>query len=172
MPGTDSGPLTLAGRFNYYSSTHLGAVARFYARLHRRLFDRFGGTRFATLFGHPVLELTVPGRKSGQPRPVMLMLVRSGDTLLVCGSNGGNPGAPNWWKNLLAADHAEVRIGRETFPVTTRVVTDDTEYATHWQTLTAAYPHFTTYRALSPRHFPIAVLARADARTNDLGGNG
>ncbi|MFE2959876.1 nitroreductase/quinone reductase family protein [Nocardia tengchongensis] len=161
MSSTDPTPLTLAGRFNYYSSTYLGAVSRFYARVHRRLYNRFGGTRFATLFGDPVFELTVPGRKSGEPRPVMLMLVRSGDDLLVCGSNGGNHGVPNWWKNLLATDKAQVRIGRDTFAVTHRVVTDPAEYEAHWRTLSATYPHFDTYRALSPRTFPIAVLTRA-----------
>ncbi|WP_051178371.1 nitroreductase/quinone reductase family protein [Nocardia concava] len=163
MSGTNSGPLTLEGRFNHYSTTYLGPVARFYARLHRRLYERFGGTRFGTLFGDPVLELIVPGRKSGAPRPVMLMQIRSGDDLLICGSNGGNPGTPNWWKNLVAApDRAAVRIGRETFPVTVRVVTDEAEYDSHWRTLTAGYRHFDTYRALSTRRFPIAVLSRAN----------
>ncbi|APA97697.1 nitroreductase/quinone reductase family protein [Nocardia seriolae] len=161
MPVTDSTRLTLAGRFNYFSSTHLGPVTRFYGRVHRRLYDRFQGTRFATLFGDPVLELTVPGRRSGVPRPVMLMQIRSGDALLICGSNGGNPGTPNWWKNLVAApDRATVRIGRETFPVTVRFITDEAEYETLWSTLTAGYSHFDTYRALSSRHFPMAALTR------------
>lgn len=162
MPGTTSTRLTLAGRFNYLSSTYLGPVTRFYGRLHRRLYNRFGGTRFTTLFGDPVLELIVPGRKSGEPRPVMLMQVWSGEDLLVCGSNGGNPGTPNWWKNLAAVDRAEVRIGRDTFPVDIRVVTDEAEYESHWRTLTAAYAHFDTYRALSSRSFPIAVLSRTN----------
>ncbi|MEC3919806.1 nitroreductase/quinone reductase family protein [Nocardia sp. CDC160] len=160
MPDNPSGKLTLQGRFNHFSSTYFGPIARFYGRVHRRLYERFGGTRFGTLFGDPVLELIVPGRKSGVPRPVMLMQVWSGDDLLVCGSNGGNPGTPNWWKNLAAVDTATVRVGRDTFPVSVRIVTDDAEYETHWRTLTAAYAHFDTYRALSPRRFPIAVLTR------------
>ncbi|AYF76153.1 nitroreductase family deazaflavin-dependent oxidoreductase [Nocardia yunnanensis] len=160
MSATASTRLTLAGRFNHYFSTYLAPLTRFYGRLHRRLYHRFGGTRFTTLFGDPVFELTVPGRTSGEPRPVMLMQVWSGDDLLVCGSNGGNPGTPNWWKNLVAADHITARVGRDTFPVTARVVTDEAEYESHWRTLTAAYPHCDTYRALSPRRFPIAVLTR------------
>ncbi|WP_405497613.1 nitroreductase family deazaflavin-dependent oxidoreductase [Nocardia sp. NBC_00511] len=164
MTGTVSGneQLTLSGRFNHYSSTYLGAVSRFYARLHRRLFEHFGGARFTTLFGRPVFELTVTGRKSGQARPVMLMLVRDGADLLACGSNGGHPGTPNWWKNLEAAGHGQVRVGRDTWPVAARVITDDAEYDRRWATLVAAYPDFTTYRALSPRRFPIAVLTRAN----------
>ncbi|WP_169814941.1 nitroreductase/quinone reductase family protein [Nocardia crassostreae] len=158
---TESTPLTLSGRFNHFSTTRLGRAARFYARLHRRLYDRFGGTRFTTLQGKPVFQLTVTGRKSGESRPVMLMLVRDGDDLLVCGSNGGNPGTPNWWGNLLATDKPEVRVGRESWPVTTHVVTDPAEYEKHWRTLVAGYPDFATYRALSTRRFPIAVLRRA-----------
>ncbi|MFI6869807.1 nitroreductase/quinone reductase family protein [Nocardia sp. NPDC050406] len=153
--------LTLSGRFNHYSSTYLGGVARFYARLHRRLYDRFGGTRFTRLQGKPVFRLTVVGRKSGEPRPVMLMLVRDGDDLLVCGSNGGHPGLPNWWKNLAAAGRGEVRVGKQTWPVSVRQVEDPAEYEKHWRTLVAGYPDFETYQALSPRKFPIAVLSRA-----------
>lgn len=157
---SDAPQLTLSGRFNHYSTTHLGGVARWYGRLHRRLYDRFGGTRFTTLQGKPVFELIVVGRKSGEPRPVMLMLVRDGDDLLVCGSNGGNPGTPNWWKNLAAAPTAEVKVGKERWPVSVRIVEDEVEYEKHWRTLVAGYPDFETYRALSPRRFPIAVLSR------------
>ncbi|NNH75307.1 nitroreductase family deazaflavin-dependent oxidoreductase [Nocardia uniformis] len=153
--------LTLSGRFNHYSSTYIGGVARFYARLHSRLYARFGGTRFTKLQGKPVFRLTVVGRKSGEPRPVMLMLVRDGDDLLVCGSNGGHPGTPNWWRNLIAAPTAHVQVGKESWPVDVRVVEDATEYEKHWRTLVAGYPDFETYRALSPREFPIAVLSRA-----------
>ncbi|UFS99247.1 nitroreductase/quinone reductase family protein [Nocardia huaxiensis] len=156
--GTD---LTLSGRFNHYSSTYLAPLAHFYARLHSRLYARFGGSRFTTLQGKPVFRLLLTGRKSGEPRPVMLMLVRDGDDLLVCGSNGGHPGVPNWWKNLLTTAAPAVQVGRDTWPVDVRVVTDEAEYEKHWRTLVAAYPDFATYRALSSRRFPMAVLSRA-----------
>lgn len=153
--------LTISGRFNHYSTTYLGGVARFYARLHRRLYMHFDGTRFTKLQGKPVFSLKVVGRKSGEPRPVMLMLVRDGDDLLVCGSNGGHPGIPNWWKNMIASPTTEVQVGRESWPVDIRVVEDETEYEKHWRTLVAGYPDFATYRALSERRFPIAVLSRS-----------
>ncbi|WP_084524163.1 nitroreductase/quinone reductase family protein [Nocardia inohanensis] len=156
-----TGELTLSGRFNHYSSTYLGAVARFYARLHARLYDRFGGTRFTTLAGKPVFRLLVTGRKSGEPRPVMLMLVRDGEDLLVCGSNGGHPELPNWWRNLLATERPEVQVGRERWAVDAQVISDDTEYERLWKVLVAGYPDFATYRELSPRRFPIAVLRRS-----------
>ncbi|MFJ4654067.1 nitroreductase/quinone reductase family protein [Nocardia sp. NPDC088792] len=155
--GTDR--LTATGRFNHYASTYLAPVARFYGRLHARLYRLFGGTRFTTLSGAPVFELTVAGRKSGEPRPVMLMLVRDGADFLVYGSNGGHPGTPNWWKNLAAAGTAQVRVGRETHTVTLRVVTDEDEYEKRWRALLEVYPHAAAYRALSSRQFPIGVLS-------------
>ena len=51
----------------------------------------------------------------------MLMLVRRGEDLLVCGSQAGATDAPNWWKNLVAAGHATVQIGSDTFETDARV---------------------------------------------------
>ncbi|WP_327140789.1 nitroreductase/quinone reductase family protein [Nocardia sp. NBC_01327] len=163
MAGKNSGTgtLTLSGRFNHYSSVYLGWSARTYSRVNSWIYTRSGGTKLASLQGKPVFQLIVKGRKSGEPRPVMLMLIRSGDDLLVSGSNGGHPGTPNWWLNLAAAPTARVQVGAENWPVDVRVVTDPAEYENHWQTLVAGYPDFATYRALSTRTFPIAVLSRA-----------
>lgn len=152
--------LRLSGRFNHYASTYLGGVSRFYARLHRRLYTHFNGTRFTKLNGSPVFRLIVTGRKSREPRPVMLMLVRDGDDVLVCGSNGGHPNLPNWWHNLLADPNPQVQIGREAWDVNVRLVTDPVEYERHWDNMVASYADFATYRALSARQFPIAVLQR------------
>lgn len=90
----------------------------------------------------------------------MLMLVRRGDDLLICGSRAGAPDAPSWWKNLVAAGHAEAQVGDETWLVDARVVTEPAERAEAWALLTAAYPDFATYQALTDRVLPIAVLAR------------
>ncbi|MEV6070645.1 nitroreductase/quinone reductase family protein [Nocardia sp. NPDC052001] len=157
---SETGNLTLSGRFNHYSSIYLGFAARAFARLNSRTYARSGGTRGNTLQGKPVFQLIVTGRKSGEPRPVMLMLIRDGDDLLVCGSNGGHPGTPNWWHNLAAQPTARVQVGPDTWPVDVHIVTDDAEYEKHWRTLKAGYPDFHTYAALSTRRFPIAVLTR------------
>ncbi|WP_330181791.1 nitroreductase family deazaflavin-dependent oxidoreductase [Nocardia sp. NBC_01503] len=161
---SESGNLTLSGRFNHYSSIYLGFAARAFARRNSRVYTSSGGTRGNKLQGKPVFQLIVTGRKSGEPRPVMLMLVRDGDDILVCGSNGGHPGTPNWWHNLAAQPTARVQVGPDTWPVDVRIVTDDEEYEKHWRTLVAGYPDFATYRALSPREFPVAVLSRATGK--------
>ncbi|MFD3704885.1 nitroreductase/quinone reductase family protein [Nocardia sp. NPDC058658] len=141
-------------------SARLPAMARGAGRLHERMYRRFGGGPAGKWLGRPIFRLTVVGRTSGQPRSVVLMLVRDGDDLVVCGSNGGNPSAPNWWRNLVAAESGEVQLGRDTWPVAVREITDDAEYERLWAVLVAGYPDFATYRELTERRLPIAVLRR------------
>ncbi|MFX0574831.1 nitroreductase/quinone reductase family protein [Nocardia nepalensis] len=162
MAASEPTQLTLTGRFAHFGSTRLNGISKIQGRVHSKLYARFGGTVFGKWLGRPVFQLTVAGRKSGEPRPVMLMLVRDGVDLLVCGSFGGNHTAPNWWHNLVAAQGGTVRVGRETWPVHARVVTDPDEYAARWQRLVANYPDFPTYQALTTRKLPIAVLTRVD----------
>ncbi|TQM26198.1 nitroreductase/quinone reductase family protein [Nocardia bhagyanarayanae] len=160
---SDGGPagLSRTGRFAHFGSTRLTTISKWHGRLHSRLYARFGGTRFGKWLGRPVFQLTVPGRKTGRPRSVVLMYIPDGDDLLVSGSFGGHPKPPNWWGNLLAAGGGQARVGHESWPVTARVVTDDDEYAARWRVMVAHYPDFVTYQALSPRRLPIAVLSRA-----------
>ncbi|WP_068065302.1 nitroreductase/quinone reductase family protein [Nocardia xishanensis] len=162
QPASTPARLSLTGRFAHFGSTRLGAISRLHGRVHSRLYARFGGTRFGKWLGRPVFQLTVPGRRTGAPRSVVLMYIPDGDDLLVSGSNGGHPRPPNWWRNLVAAGRGQATVGHESWPVTARVVTDDDEYAARWRLLAAHYPDFVTYQALSPRRLPIAVLTRAE----------
>lgn len=100
----------------------MGRVANFMSRrfphlvakgTHKQVaqFKESNGAKGNKMFGKSVFLLETVGRKSGEPRPVMLMLARRGDDLIVVGSNGGNPVTPNWYKNLLAAEKTEVQVG-------------------------------------------------------------
>jgi F420H(2)-dependent quinone reductase len=152
--------MTVTGRLANWGSNHLGAVARWQGRMHVRLYRRFGGRRFTTWLRSPAFLLDVVGRKSGEPRPVMLMLVRRGDDLVVCGSNGGNRETPNWYRNLMAAGRATVTVGGDSWEVLAREV-DGPERDECWELLAATYRDFPTYQAHSDRRFPVAVLTRA-----------
>ena len=125
-------------------------------------FRSSNGTKGNTMFGKPVFLLEVVGRTSGEPRPVMLMLVRRGDDLIVVGSNGGNPVTPNWYKNLMAADRTEVQVGSERWWTTAREV-EGAERDECWALAAAAYPDFDTYAELTDRRIPVAVLERPEA---------
>ncbi|WP_426571271.1 nitroreductase family deazaflavin-dependent oxidoreductase [Aquihabitans sp. McL0605] len=122
-------------------------------------FRESGGTKGNKMFGKPVFLLEVVGRKSGEPRPVMLMLVTRGDDLIVVGSNGGNPVTPNWYRNLMAADQTEVQVGADRWPTTAREVEGD-EREQCWALAAEAYPDFDTYQQLTDRTIPVAVLER------------
>lgn len=119
-----------------------------------------GGTKANTLWGKPVFLLDVVGRTSGEPRPVMLMLVRRGDQLVVVGSNGGNPQTPNWYRNLMAAGGGHVQVGADRWAVTARELPEGPEREECWQLAVDAYPDFTSYQELTDRRIPVAVLDR------------
>ena len=153
--------VSFSGRAANIMTRRAPALGRWMTRRQAKQYVQSGGTRGDKLAGKPIFRLTVVGRKSGEPRSVMLMLVRRGDDLLVCGSQAGTPDSPNWWKNLEAAGRATVQVGADEWDVTARVVTDADERAETWQLLTAAYPDFASYQALTDRILPIAVLSRA-----------
>jgi len=119
------------------------------------------GAKGNTLFGKPVFLLDVVGRSSGELRPVMLMLVERGDDLVVVGSNGGNPKAPNWYLNLMAAGQAQVQVGARRWQVSAREV-DGEERDKCWDLAIQAYPDFSSYQELTQRRLPVAVLERLE----------
>ena len=125
-----------------------------------RQFRESQGSRGNKLMGKPIFILDVVGRKSGQSRPVPLMLVRRGDDLLVCGSYGGNPKLPNWYKNLAAAGEAYVEVGDERWDVQHRELEEGPECEECWKLLVEGYPDFASYQELTNRRLPVAVLTR------------
>jgi len=152
--------LTVSGRAAHFFTARMPGIVKMISQRQARSYADSDGRRSAKMNGKPVFRLVVPGRTTGRPLPVMLMLVRRGDDLLVCGSEAGAPDAPNWWKNLVAAGRAEAQVGDQTWPVDARILTDAAERAEAWAQLTAAYPDFATYQALTDRVLPIAVLSR------------
>lgn len=150
---------SISGRVANLVSRRLPAVGQWTTRRQVEQFRSSGGTKGATFRGKPVFLLDVVGRSSGEPRPVMLMLVRRGDDLVVVGSNGGNPATPNWYRNLLAAERTEVQVGGERWWTAAREV-EGAERDECWALANAAYPDFGSYQELTERRIPVAVLER------------
>src|SRR5690606_7896879 len=77
-------------------------------------FGKIGGN----LLGMPAFELITTGRKSGQPRSVMLTSpYQEGDTVAIVASKGGNDEHPAWFLNLRDDPAVEVRYpGEDTKP--------------------------------------------------------
>jgi deazaflavin-dependent oxidoreductase (nitroreductase family) len=151
---------SVTGRLANLMSRHLPGLGRWGTLRQIRQFRASDGRKGNRLMGKPVFLLDVVGRSSGEPRPVMLMLVRRDDDLLVCGSNGGNPQTPNWYRNLAAAGEAHVEVGGDRWAVRVRELEEGPEREQCWELLVEAYPDFASYQELTDRHLPVAVLER------------
>src|SRR4051812_27009582 len=80
-------------------------------RAHRLLVTVSGGRVGWKGSGMPMLELTTVGRRSGQPRSVMLASpIQHGGSYLVVASRGGDDVQPAWFLNLSANPDVEVRV--------------------------------------------------------------
>jgi deazaflavin-dependent oxidoreductase (nitroreductase family) len=64
--------------------------------------------RFATSSFFPLVLLTVPGRKSGEPRTVALLYFTQGDEVILTASSYGRQTHPAWYLNVKA--HPEVQL--------------------------------------------------------------
>jgi len=64
--------------------------------------------RLATTSFFPLVLLTVPGRKSGEPRTVPLVYFTQGDEVILTASSFGRPKHPAWYHNVKA--HPEVQL--------------------------------------------------------------
>ena len=150
---------TLSGRIVNLISRRAPGMTKKMTERHVEQYRSSKGQKGRELRGKEVFLLDVVGRKSGEPRPVMLMLARRDDDLIVVGSNGGNPETPNWYKNLMAAAGGHVEVMGERWAVDAREVEGD-EKAQCWQIAAAAYPDFDSYQELTDRAIPVAVLTR------------
>lgn len=109
--------------------------------------------------GVPVLKMTTIGRKSGEPRTIMLMSpVQVGDALVIVASKGGEPTHPAWYLNLLA--QPEVKVEWMGGPEKTMVATVATaaEKAELWPKIVAAFDRYAGYQKRTERDIPIVFL--------------
>jgi deazaflavin-dependent oxidoreductase (nitroreductase family) len=118
-------------------------------------------------FGHlgwhasnmPVLELTTTGRRSGQPRSVMLTSpLQEGDTIVIVASRGGDDHHPAWFLNL--RDHPEVEVAYQGAPARKMHarVADDDERARLWPKVVADHQNYAGYQRKTDREIPLVLL--------------
>jgi len=121
-------------------------------------------------FGHlgwsgmnmPVLELTTIGRKSGQPRSVMLTSpLQEGSTIVIVASRGGDDHHPAWFLNL--RDHPDVEVvfkGRPRQKMVARVASEE-ERARLWPLVIADHDNYAGYQKKTDREIPLVLLEPA-----------
>ena len=74
---------TITGRMANLVSRYTTGLGRYGTRRQVEQFRSSWGAQGNSFRGMPAFPLDVVGRGSGEPRPMMLMLVRRGDDLLV-----------------------------------------------------------------------------------------
>jgi deazaflavin-dependent oxidoreductase (nitroreductase family) len=110
----------------------------------------------------PVVELTTTGRKSGEPRTVLLTSpVQEGDTWVIVASRGGDDHHPAWFLNLRDDPNVEVRRGgKPRERMLARIATPD-ERARLWPQVTAKYKGYAGYQTKTDREIPLVLLEPA-----------
>ena len=135
------------------------AVFKVLNALHKGTVKLTGGRLGWQGGGMPMLELTTTGRKSGQPRTVMLSTpLEEGDTIVLVASRGGGEQNPAWFLNLEA--NPEVQVSYKGAPARTmkaRVATPE-ERERLWARIVADHPHYGGYQKKSTRQIPVVLL--------------
>ncbi len=116
--------------------------------------------------GTPIIEVTMTGRRSGQPRTTLLSAVAERDgALAVVGSRGGSDHHPAWFLNMRANPAVTVRNRSGTRQMTARLTEGD-ERAALWDHIASQGNHYVDFQRKTDREFPIVMLEPAgDAAT-------
>lgn len=105
-------------------------------RVHRGLHRLSGGRLLwtpANKRGWGAMRLTTTGRRSGEPRTVIVGYLEDGPNLVGLAMNGWDEGHPAWWLNLVADPEAVVKLAHEApRPVRAREATGE-ERERLWQ---------------------------------------
>jgi deazaflavin-dependent oxidoreductase (nitroreductase family) len=130
--------------------------------LHRALLKVSGGKVGWQASRMPVLELTTTGRKSGQPRSVMLTSpYQEGATVVVVASRGGDDTHPAWFLNL--RDNPDVEVAYKGAPkqkMRARVA-DAGERERMWPLVVADHKNYAEYQTKTTREIPLVLLEPA-----------
>jgi len=127
--------------------------------VHRSLLKISGERLGWNVSNMPVLELTTTGRKSGQPRSVMLTSpVQEGTTLVVVASRGGDDKPPAWLLNLQDNPDVEVALkGKAKQRMRARIATPE-ERSRLWPRVTADHKNYAGYQTRTTREIPLVLL--------------
>jgi len=105
----------------------------------------------------PTLLLTTTGHKSGEPRMLPLIYLKTDDKFVIIASKGGAPEHPAWYLNLVDHPQCNIQVGRDHYKVTARTAGDD-ERAALWAKMAEIYPPYNEYQSATDRKIPVVVL--------------
>jgi len=129
--------------------------------VHRVALKLSGGRVGWTAAGMPVVEVTTTGRKSGQPRTVMLTSpYQEGSTWAIVASRGGDDRAPAWYLNIEADPNIDVAFqGGPKERIVARIAGAE-ERARLWPLITGSQARYAGYQKRTTREIPVVLLDR------------
>lgn len=126
-------------------------------RTHCSVFRASGGRIAAQLGALPVLLLSVPGRRSGVARDVLLNYIRDGERYVVFASHAGEDREPPWWLNLRDAGEAEVLVAGRRFRVAAGEA-QDAERERLWSEVKRRDDAYAEYERRTARRIAVVAL--------------
>ena len=132
--------------------------------VHRGIY-RFSGGRLGLRPATPdkwgMFRLTATGRRSGEPRSVILGYFEDDGNIVTMAMNGWGAPEPAWWLNLQANPEATIEVRGRTLPVRARAA-EGAERERLWD----RWRHYDTgldgFAALRPTETAVVVLEPTD----------
>lgn len=129
---------------------------------HRAVLRLSGGRLLARPFGMPTVALTTIGRRSGQPRTVLLTTpVHDAQRLVLVASKGGDDRHPDWYRNLVADPEVTLTLDGEPRRMLARTASPE-EKAELWPDIVAAYRGYASYQRRTNRDIPVVICELSD----------
>jgi deazaflavin-dependent oxidoreductase (nitroreductase family) len=126
------------------------------------LYQRLDGRLSSGRKDVEVLLITVPGRRTGLPRCTCVRFLETADGPVVWGTGSGSTRDPDWFKNLRAADVAEVQIGPDSLRVHPQELSGTARDTIWADTILARAPEVARYARKARRTIPVAILHPID----------
>ena len=129
--------------------------------IHKTILTVTGGKKGWDAANMPVIKLTTTGRKSGEPREIMLTSpLQHGDAYVVVASRGGDDHHPAWFLNL--RDNPTVWVATKDQPKhqrTARIATSS-ERDTMWPEIVEKFANYGGYQSKTNREIPLIFLEK------------
>ena len=126
-------------------------------RFHRWIYQASDGRIGSSFAGNKVLKVTTTGRKSGEPRSILIYYFTHQDSYVIIGSNAGSDRHPAWYLNLQANPAAEIQVGRQRMNVIARTAVGE-ERERLWSEVVNKDPSYIEYQEMTDREIPVVVL--------------
>jgi deazaflavin-dependent oxidoreductase (nitroreductase family) len=150
-------------------SAAISAVRKDWVSEHRDMYLDSGGTRghimditavgAYSLGAHCLVKYT--GRKSGKTFITGLCYSIVAGEVVICASKGGADDHPEWYNNIVAADHVDFQVGTQAWRGTWREP-QGAEREKVWAVMVDNFPFYANYQASTSRVLPLVMMKLVD----------